>query len=190
MTILTKIISSLCLAMLLLVIRPAGINAYDDLRGEYRVKAAFLYNFAKFVEWPQGAFSNGDAPIVFGVLGVDPFGNALDILAQKTVKGRTVLIRRFNGVQDIRVCHVLFISSSEKRHTAEIIAHLRNAGTLLVSDMKGFGRQGGMIQLITDRDRIGFEINISAARRAGLTLSSRLLGLARIVYGTSAGEKK
>ena len=149
---------------------------------EYQVKAALLYNFSKFVDWPETSFQNAAAPIIIGILGNDPFGNHLDrTIKNKTVNGRSLTIHRFKKLDDLTPCHILFISPSEKKHLSEVLDKLKTWHVLTVSDMKNFSRSGGMINLITEVNRIRFEINIDAADQGGLKISSQLLKLSKIV---------
>ncbi len=155
---------------------------------EYQVKAAFLYNFAKFVEWPEEALGDSTQPIIIGVIGRDPFGADLDrILSAETVKGRPLFIKRFKRGEKPLPCHVLFISSSEEKQLTGILARLAGKCVLTVSGSKRFTRAGGMIRFIVKDDRVSFEINVSAAERAGLKISSRLLKLATIIADSTAG---
>jgi hypothetical protein len=150
--------------------------------GEYEVKAAFLYNFAKFVEWPAEAFDDADAPLTIGVLGEDPFGDTLEQTVKgKTANGRKLAIRRFHKVRDLQPCHILFISSSEKRHLSEILDRLKGSSVLTVGEVEGFAKRGGVINFFVEDNRIRFEVNVDAAKRAKLKMSSKLLRLARIV---------
>jgi hypothetical protein len=174
------------------VVGPAGFtqNAVAQERepGEYQVKAAFLFNFAKFIEWPSGAFSDPAAPIIFGVLGDDPFRGALEAAQGRTVKGRKVLIARYKDVRDIKVCHILFISSSERRRLPELMSTLKDSKMLLVGDMEKFADRGGIINFFVRDNKVGFEINMDAATRAGFTINSRLLNMATIVHGAPGRE--
>jgi hypothetical protein len=155
---------------------------------EYQVKAAYLYNFAKFVEWPAGTFSDPTAPFIFGILGVDPFGKDIDILANRTINDRKIQIRRYHSSAEIRTCQVLFISSSEDNNLGEVVKSLSHSGMLLVSDSERFAGRGGMIGLIATDKTIGFEVNVDAVSRAGITLHSRLLNMAVIVRDTPRRE--
>lgn len=155
--------------------------ARDDTPGEYQVKAAFIYNFSKFVEWPDRAFLAPADPMVIGVLGHDPFGSALDLLEGKTVKGRNIAVRRIADIHNIGPCQILFISQSENGHLEEIMTEIKNTPILLIGDTEPFLQHGGMINFIAEESRVGFEINNSAARRAGLRISSQLLKLAKRV---------
>ncbi|HJQ22981.1 MAG TPA: YfiR family protein [Blastocatellia bacterium] len=159
-----------------------GPSAPAQTANEYQVKAAFLFNFVKFIEWPAEAFSDDGAPLVIGVIGQDPFGGHLDqAISGKSVNGRQLLVRRFKWGEDVRACHVLFISASERKHLAQIIASLRGAAVLTVGDMDQFTQQGGGINFVTEASKLRFEINASVAEQARLKISSKLLALARAV---------
>ncbi|HLJ50967.1 MAG TPA: YfiR family protein [Bryobacteraceae bacterium] len=150
--------------------------------GEYELKAAFLYNFANFVTWPSDAFARPDAPFVIGVVGADPFGPTLEqVLNGQRWNGRPIVIERFSRPQDIRAVHLLYISESEKRRWPEVQAATGPASVLTVSDMRDFCALGGMIEFIPEHNRLGFNMNIAAASRARLTVSSKLLKLATAV---------
>jgi hypothetical protein len=151
---------------------------------EYQVKAAFLYNFAKFVEWSPEAFSNGSAVFVVGVLGDDPFGNVLDQgFNGKSINGRHLTIKRLKWGQNLKDCHLLFICSSEKKRLAQIMESLRGAGIVTVSELHNFCQQGGMIGFILEDDKVRFVINTDVAEQAQLRISSKLLSLAKTVLG-------
>jgi hypothetical protein len=142
------------------------------------VKAAFLFNFLKFTEWPD----TSSATICLGVLGKDPFGDGLEALRGKTAKGRKVVIARFGRVEDAKDCDVLFIAESERGRLPHVLKSLQGSRTLTVGDQEGFCEAGGMINLVSARNKVGFEINVAAANRARLRISSQLLKLARNVY--------
>lgn len=171
-----------CIAVVLVLGSAAVAPAENAGPGEYQVKAAFLYNFAKFTEWPDRAFSGPSAPMSFCVMGDEPFGDALDSIKGKTVKEHKVVVKRISGGSDAGSCHVLFISGSEDRRLEEIISALGQAPILLVGDMDRFARRGGMIKFLFENNKIAFEINAEAAKRAGLTISAQLLKLARKTY--------
>ncbi len=156
---------------------------------EYRVKAAFLYNFAQFVEWPDTV--TNQAPFTIGVLGDDPVQQALEeTIAGKTLRNRPVRIKRLGRSDSLGDCHILFISASEKTWLPQILARLKTASVLTVSDLPEFARQGGIISLMTQDHRIRFEINTAAAERAQLKISSKLLRLAEIVSASTEGENR
>ena len=147
----------------------------------YQVKAAFLYNFAKFVEWPDTAFSNSSAPLNICMLGKNPFDATLDDIRDKTVRGRPLSIRMNPGIENLDQCHILFISASEKNQVHQIIQGLNNASVLTVADMEGFTSAGGMINLIMQDNKVSFDINLKSARLTRLKMSSQLLKLAHTV---------
>jgi hypothetical protein len=153
-----------------------------DSAGEYELKAAMLYNLTLFVEWPPSAYPDPQAPILLCILGRDPFGSSLtSTVSQKTAKGRSVLIRHLQNDNEIRGCHVLYISSSERKTAAQIFSTLNGSSVLTVGEMTQFAAHGGMIQFSLEDQRVRFDINLDAASRAGLKISSKLLVLAQIV---------
>jgi hypothetical protein len=162
-----------------LTLHATGVAAQRPTASEYEVKAAYLLNFIRFVHWP-GRASSG--PIELCVLGADPFGRTLDSSLADQPQGETVvIIKRLSSVEQARACHVLFVSASEEGRLPRIMAALGSADVLTVSDMSGFAGRGGMIQFVADRGRIRFEVNLPAAERAGLMMSSELLRVARNV---------
>jgi YfiR/HmsC-like len=148
---------------------------------EYQVKAAFLYNFLKFVDWPTQLFANDSAPFIIGVVGNDGFNSAIDqAISGKTANGRRVVIKRFPSFKTLTYCHMLFISSSERDNLRQILA-IAGPGVLTVSETERFTQLGGIINFTIVDSKVRFEINQSAAERAGLRISAKLLSLARIV---------
>lgn len=164
-------------------VRPAAAQRAEPV-DEYAVKAAFLYNFAKFVEWPPEAFADPTAPVVIGVLGEDPFGTVLDeTTSGERAHGREIVIRRLNLDSDLSSVHLLFISASERRRLPDLLRQLDGQRVLTVADMDNFAAAGGIIQLVNQDRRIRFSINVRAAGRANLKISSKLLSLATVVGG-------
>lgn len=155
---------------------PHQASAQSFSSREYEIKAGYLYNFIKYVDWP----SYGDT-ITIGVLGYDPFGTALAPLNGKLVKGRRLVIKHLDSVRDAQQCQIIFVSSSEKQRLQEIFESLRSARVLTVGETQGFADGGGIINFIEENNKIRFEINAEAARRTGLSISSELLKLARLV---------
>ena len=155
--------------------------AADSASQEYKVKAAFLYNFTLFVEWPEEAFTGNDSPLTVCILGKSPFGDALDSLKGKTAKKRKLVIRQINRVEEMGNCHVLFVSTSEKMHLPNILAAVKNQNVLTVSDLDRFAQAGGIINFVTLDDKVRFEINLKAAQQSRIKISSQLLKLARDV---------
>ena len=157
-------------------------SAQTDQVGEYELKAAILYNLSRFVEWPTSAYADSQTPTVLCILGQDPFGNSLKTLGQKQdTNGRPVSIRQLKNENGIRDCHVLYISSSERKTVAQILARLKGSSVLTVGEMSQFAAQGGVIQFMLEDKQVHFQINLDAASRMALKISSRLLVLARIV---------
>jgi hypothetical protein len=154
-------------------------RAQEAPLSEYRLKAAFLFNFAKFVEWPQQAFAEPKSPIVIGVLGDNPFGTDLEeTVRNKLIGARPVVVKEFQATDPATNCHILFISNSEKKRLPEILAPLRGHSVLTVGDTERFIEAGGMINLVPEGNKIRFQINDETARSAKLRISSKLLSLA------------
>ena len=149
---------------------------------EYQIKATFLYTVAKFVDWPAGKI-DATAPVRVAVYGKDPFGPTLErTLEGKTVNGRPLVIERLSGLEQARRYHILFISSGEKKRLRQILGALDDESVMTVSDMPDFAEQGGMVNLVMKENSVSLEINVGAAERAHLKISSRLLKLARVVH--------
>ena len=151
---------------------------------EYQVKAAYLFNFLKFVEYPSESFADPLAPIVIGIVGDDPFGSALpQVVTGKIVQGRDLVLRSYRAGEDLRGAHILFISASEKKRLPVILSSLHGSSVLTVSDMEGFLDAGGMVQFLNENGRVRFAITVDATSRARLKLSSKLLSLEKVVGG-------
>ncbi len=184
-----------CFGVMMIIASVLGTTMVDVLAEtkpspEYLIKAAFLFNFAKFVEWPANAFKDDLSPMNLCILGTDPFGSALDTLKDKTIKGRPFKIKRANRADDIEACHILFISASEKGNLKQILDAVRNSNTLTISEIEGFAQMGGIINFIVVNQKVHFEINPAAAERSRLKISSQLLKLAKIVIPKSEKEKE
>jgi uncharacterized protein DUF4154 len=160
----------------------SGAPAQSPPPTEYQVKAAFLYNFAKFVEWPAGNFPNESAPLKICVFGQDPFGEGLrEVTHEKIVNGRKIEVSGVTDLRQAKSCHILFIASSEKTQVKQILAGLYGTSVLTVGDSKGFVEQGGMINFVLENERVQFEVNRKTAEQAGLKISSKLLSVAKSV---------
>ena len=172
------------LLAVLLIAAPLHSPAQTPVAREYQVKAVFLFNFAQFVEWPAATFPDETAPLVIGVLGEDPFGPVLDeVVRGESVGGRPLAVRRYRQPEEIGACHILYIGKSETARLDRIVAALKDRGVLTVSDIEGSAHAGVMIRFLAENKRIRLRINLEAARRAGLVLSSKLLRPAEIVGG-------
>ena len=156
-------------------------RAQDSQPSEYEVKAAFIFNFAKFVEWPQRAFLDAQSPFLIGVIGGGLSNTDLDRTVRgKTLNNRSVMVKPCRTLEEARKCQVLFIEASEKRRLPEILVGLDNASVLTVGETEGFIQSGGMISFFREGNKLRFEINQEAAKQAGLKVNSKLLSLARM----------
>lgn len=157
---------------------PAGAGAQSPKELEYEVKAAFLYNFTKFVEWPPEAFPNDRSPIVLCVVGDDPFGRSLEALVRgETVGGRSLAIDR-RAAGDLRPCHLMFVGESERGRYSQVLAGSEDRDVLTVGDAPGFLEAGGLINFTVEGGKVRFAINQAAAERSRLKISSKLMRLA------------
>jgi YfiR/HmsC-like len=153
---------------------------------EYQSKARYLFSFFKFVEIPDELFGDPKTPIVIGILGEDPLGPLLQQMAlRKTIQGRDLVIRIYRVGQDMRGANILFIGASEKNHLPQILAGLQGSSVLTIADLDGFLEQGGMIQLISDHAGARFAINLNAANKTKVRISSKVLSLAHVVGGNA-----
>lgn len=177
-----RLFQLLAVAMVGAFIGVSSLYAQQAKHGEYEVKAAYLYNFGRFVEWPAKAADSNGASFAICVLGRDPFGATLDaVIAGETIDGKNVVARRISRPQDAVNCRILFISSSEDIRLREILTSIDRSSVLTVSDMPQFSQRGGMVEFILDGKRVRFEVNLTTAEKAGLTLSSELLKVATAV---------
>ena len=149
---------------------------------EYQVKAVFLFNFTRFVDWPTTSFEAANSPFVIGILGNDPFGTYID----ETVNGETagqhpIIIKRYKTIKDIDNCQILFINSSESEQIKPILSELKEKNVLTVSDANNFASFGGMIGFFIENNKIKMQINTDAAKAASLSISSKLLSVAKIL---------
>lgn len=161
---------------------PASAQASSP--NEYTVKAAFLFHFAQFVEWPEGAFQNASSPMVYCTVGEDPFQGALDkSLKGKTIAARPLQVRHVKDGREAQGCHVAFIGKTEERRVTDELTSLGNSPVLTVGESEQFVKDNGMIAFCTEENKIRFAVNLGAAERANLKISARLLALARNVVG-------
>jgi len=166
-----------------------GTRAQSPNVGEYQVKAVFLFNFGKFVEWPPSSFTSASSPLRICVLGPDPFGEQLrDMVNEKAVNGRRLEIDYMVDPSVSRTCHILFIASAKKNRTGQILEILRGSTALTVGDTDGFVQQGGMINFVLVNNRVQFEVNRWAIEVAGLKISSKLLSVAKLVVNQEPSE--
>lgn len=168
---LNSLVFSLCLSL-----SPAF--AHGTVRSEYEIKAAFLYNFTRFVAWPGLESGSGGKPLNLCIFGADPFGDMLDPIRDRKSQGRELDLQYPDELQGVTDCQVLFIGDSQQRGLTGVLEYAREHQVLTVSDMPEFVNRGGMIGYVKQGNVIRFEINLKAATEAGLTINSRLLELA------------
>ncbi len=170
-------ITIICLLMGVKSLSVAGESEF----GENELKAAFVYNFAKFVTWPDSSFPHADTPLNLCIVGNDPLARMLISLEGAGAQGRKITVSQLKEYAQANNCHILFIGASERGRLAEILAAVRRSNILTIAEMEGFCQSGGIINLVTKDKKVRFEINVDAAQRSGLQLSSQLLTLAKIV---------
>jgi hypothetical protein len=157
---------------------------------EYRVKAAFLYNFVKFIDWPPQAFPDAETPYSLCVLGHDPFNEDLDATADgQMVQGRKLVVHRLSESKGLSTCHILFVAASERERFRSILQAVGDAPVLTVGEDEEFTRLGGCMRFFLSENKVRFEINLPATERAHLKLSAKLLSLARVI-GKPAGKQQ
>ena len=151
----------------------------QNVTQEYKIKAAYLYNFSLFVDWPAGAAGTDNTSFVICILGQHSFGDALKSMEGKVVKQRVLKVRYISDLKNIGNCQILFVCLSEKLRLPEIIgAAIEKRGILTISDLPGFTRAGGVINLVNVGEKLRFDINMKAARQAGLSMNHQLLNMA------------
>jgi hypothetical protein len=169
---------------LLLVILLGGLNsAYAQTKPplEYQIKAAFLFNFTRFVHWPTTAYLSSDSPFIIGVVGKDPFGRYLDeLMSGEAVDGHRIIVRRFNDDADLSSCQLVFFNLDEPQKLKSTLTQLSRQSTLCVSDNDDFLRMGGILHFYMEDNKVKMEINLSAAKAAKLEISAKLLQLAKL----------
>lgn len=181
----------ICLPMLCLMIGiglPADI--YAGTVEEYSVKAALVFNFVRFTDWPLDTFVDSPETFNICVVGDDAILEAFGDVAGKRVKGRSIVVKRVRRMQRSDTCNLLFISGSDRSILPKIFAAVEGKSVLTIGEMSGFTEAGGVINLVKTENRIKFEVNLKAAQQAGLKISSRILKLATIVSGSHGEEQK
>ena len=181
-------IGNLIILALVLTISVNVVGAESPRSQEYMVKAAFLYNFIKFIEWPEEKLADSNS-MTIGIIGKNPFGKAFEPLKDKQIKDKNVIIKQFKGNEELKQsdghtealkkCHVLFICRSEHKQLEEIIKSVKGHSVLTVGDIKDFLESGGMINFVMEDEKVRFEIHNAAAKRAKLDIRSKLLRLAK-----------
>jgi hypothetical protein len=168
--------------VLLCLLLHCRVGAQSQVVGEYEVKAAFLLNFAKFVEWPPASLPAADTLLRICITGPQSLELALQQVVQdRNINGHPLQVAQQRGLENVGGCHILFISAASEKHGVTAIRPDYGPGILTVGESEGFARSGGIINFVLEQNRVSFEINIEAANRAGVHISSKLLSLARIV---------
>ena len=167
-----------CLTWILLL-TGAVSTAQESPLTEYQIKSGFLFNFAKFVQWPPGVFPGTGSPLIIGIVGDNPFHDDLaQTIHNKTVDDHPLVIKLFRSPTEVTNCQILFISSSEKNRLPEILGVLKGSSVLTVGEMDRFSENGGMVNFFQAGTKLRFKINQEAATKVGLKISSKLLSLA------------
>jgi hypothetical protein len=156
-----------------------GFTVYPT---EYQIKAKYLYNFTRYVNWPQEVFKGSASPYIIGIIGQDPFGIEIEKTVEgKNIKNRIFSVKRFNSESDLEYCHILFIGLIDRTYQTRILNKIRGLSILTVGNRVNFGRDGGIINFVKKKDQIRFEINTKVARESGLKISTKLLKMADII---------
>ena len=150
---------------------------------EYHVKAGFIYNFAKFVEWPTTSFESNNNVIVLCFVSDNPLSEVLFDLNDKIVSGKKIEVRKYKDDHDIEGCNIFFFGTADKTFIQQELIKLKNRNILTVGEIEGFAQMGGIINFFMEKNRLRFEVNVDAARKAGLKLSSQILMSAEIIKG-------
>ena len=156
-------------------------HAQSWLLREYQIKAAFVYNFLKFIDWPSDALLETSDTVTICVLGHDAAAEAFETIRDKVVSGRRLVVQQIQAVRGLEACHVLFITSSEERRLPQVMQNLQRSSVLTVGEMESFIPSGGIINFVIENNKVRFQINSTGATRARLKLSSHLLRLATVV---------
>jgi hypothetical protein len=168
--------------LLVLWLPLAALAQQDSRAAEVQIKAAFLYKFGDFVQWPPAAFARADAPFAIGVMGADALAAALEqLVVNRTVQGRPIAVRRLRPGESLAGLHVLFIGRAESAHLGETLAATRGQALLTVTETENALASGSMINFVAEESRVRFDVALPSAERGQLKISSRLLAVARRV---------
>jgi hypothetical protein len=165
--------------LFLLLIFPS--LAQNPTNSEAKIKAVFLYNFTRFVGWPAGSFQHETSPFVIGIIGGDPFGAYIEqAIRGEKVNSHPMELRRYNSIDEIANCHILFINLQDGGMIKDVIAHVSGKSILTVSDANNFAGWGGIIRFYSEESKVKIEINTTSAKAAQLSISSKLLSVSQI----------
>jgi YfiR/HmsC-like len=166
----------------------AGLMAQTTAK-EYRIKAAFLFNFAHYVEWPPDTFKDANSPLTYCTIGDDPFEGVLDqSLSAKTVGTRPLRVQHLRAPENLQGCQILFIGANEKKRITAILETLKQAPVLVVGESSHFVLEGGTVGFLSEENTVRFEVNLDAAQRAHLNISATLLSVAKTVIDKAGGK--
>jgi hypothetical protein len=160
---------------------PAGLHAQSGIQREYEIKAAYLYNFINYIEWPAEASPTAGGTLTIGIVGESPFSGVFSSLNGKQIKGRTLAVKPIASLKDADACQIVFVFAPAPARAAEVLDQLKDARALTVGEEDGFAARGGVINFTLEHNKVRFEINPDAAKRQGLNISSELLKLAKLV---------
>jgi hypothetical protein len=167
----------------------AGSLLAQTVAKEYRIKAAYLFNFSQYVEWPADAFKDSNDPLTYCTIGDDPFQGMLDeSLNAKFAGTRPLRVQHLRPSENFQGCQILFIGTNEKKHIAEVVETLKQLPVLVVGESSHFIQQGGTIGFLSENNTVRFEVNLDAAQRARLNVSATLLSVAQTVISTAGGK--
>jgi YfiR/HmsC-like len=177
-----NMVQVLATAVLALALASPDVRAQNVLLTEEQIKAGFLFNFTKFVEWPPESFADANAPIVIGIVGDSAVEKLLmEVAAGKSVNGRPVLVKHFKDLQDVRNCQIVFVGSSDEKRMPQILEALKASSVLSVGETPGFIPAGGMINFFIEDNKVRLEINLDAATRARVKISAKVIAVGRLV---------
>lgn len=176
-----SVLKKACCIFLLLLCANYSVKAQSSTIAEYRVKAVFLFNFTRFIEWPSTAFESPTSPFVIGIIGNDPFGESIDeTVTGEKIESHPIIVQRFKDVKEINGCHILFINYNDADEVKEVLSQAQSKPVLTVNEMPGFARWGGMVRFFSEDNKIRLQINASAVKSVQLNISSKLLSVAQI----------
>jgi hypothetical protein len=168
--------------LLALLLFHLAVGAHAQTSREDQIKAAFIYNFTKFIEWPAQSFTDGNAAIVIGVLGDSPMAGVLDdVVRGRKVNGRPITVRRIRSAAEAASAHVIFVSATDISYWTQVQAAIETSPIVTVGESPSFIQSGGTINLVVQGDKLRFEINMTAAERSGVKISAQLQKLAAAV---------
>jgi hypothetical protein len=175
-----QIFATIIVAAVSITIPFSAIYALDE-QPEYVLKTAFIYNFLKFTQWPNGTFAKPDSPIVVCTAGIDPYGGALNVLTSKHIDSHPIALERLAAANVLNTCNAVIVSGQGLSQALAIIASLKSRPVLTIGDSADFASSGSVINLVNVDRQIRFQINVGAARHSGLSISSQLLKIAIVV---------